>query len=129
MRYPNILFYRHEQYNDVDKILETKKDSLLFNPNIVSSLNNIYKLFDSNYHLLITYGEKEQEYYYLGKVLVNRMFIRWLHFANLNDIDEINRQINHCYINNVIRNRNETRAVFSIFTTTYTNPSFSSHSL
>jgi glycosyltransferase involved in cell wall biosynthesis len=119
MRYPNILFYRHEKYNEVDKILESKKDLLLFNPNIVSSLNDVYKLFDSNYHLLITYGENEKEYYYLDKVLVNRMFIRWLHFSNINDIDEVNRKINHCYINNVIRHRNETRPIFSIFTTTY----------
>lgn len=119
MSYPNILILRHDKYSAIDAFLESNKEAFLFSYTIINNINELSKLFDSKYHLFITYGDKEEEYYTVHKVIVRRMLIRWVHYTKIEDIDAINRGINFCYIDNVIRNRNDTRVTFSIFTTTY----------
>ena len=47
MRYPNIIFFRYDKYNDVDKIINANKDKYLFNVNIINNVNGLYKLFNS----------------------------------------------------------------------------------
>ena len=119
MKYPNILFFRFDKYKDIDIFLKNNNDSLQFDYTIVNNINELYKLFNSKYNLFVTYGESEKEYYDLNKIIVNRINFRWIHYKNIETIDSINNQINFCYLQNVINQREKTRPIFSIFTTTY----------
>lgn len=119
MNYPNVLFLRYDKYKAVDTILEENKPALLFSYTIVNDIQSVCKLFDSNYHILVTYGDTEQEYHTLERLITTRINARWLHYKNINDINDVNYLINYCYINNVTKPRRETRVTFSIFTTTF----------
>ena len=119
MRYPNVLFLRYDKYKDVDKLLESNKDSLLFSYTIINDINELNKLFDAKYNLLITYGESDKEYLNANNIIVSRINQRWVHYTDITDINAINNGINFCYLNNVIKSREKTRVTFSIFTTTY----------
>jgi glycosyltransferase involved in cell wall biosynthesis len=119
MKYPNILFFRHEKYAAIDTFLSVNEEKLNCNLNFTSDPNDILKLFDCNYHILVTYGESEQEYYASMVHLVNRMRLRWIHFKSVEDLDAFNRGVNYCYIHNVVIPHETTRPVFSAFTTCY----------
>jgi glycosyltransferase involved in cell wall biosynthesis len=119
MNYPNVLFLRHTKYKYIDNKLEENKESLFFSYTIIDNANELYKLFEPKYNLLITYGDDEKEYIYINKIIVPRINARWIHYKEFNNISEISRGINYCYLNNVILPRENTRVTFSIFTTTY----------
>jgi len=117
MKYPNIIFFRYDKYKEVDIFLEENKERLLCNINITAEKSFLNNLFDPNYHLLLTFGEEEKEYYHdVNTSLPSRMYTRWLHFSKLEDAEDLNQKVNYCYIKNC---NNMTRAVFSIFTTCY----------
>ena len=63
MRYPNIIFFRYLKYNYIDEFLNKNKDKLLCNLNFTSDKLFLNNLFDINYHLLITFGDNQDEYY------------------------------------------------------------------
>jgi len=67
----------------------------------------------------VTYGDNYAEYDYISSKLPTRFSSRWFHKSGIVDIDEFNRNVNYCYIDNVIRTRETTRPVFSIFTTCF----------
>ena len=120
MKYPNILFMRHEKYKDIDDFINNNKEKLDCTISITDDYKNLYKLFDSNYHILITYGNNEEEY--CSQVLEyckGRFQNRWIHKRDISNIDIFNNTVNYCYINNAIDDRTLTRPVFSIFTTCY----------
>jgi glycosyltransferase involved in cell wall biosynthesis len=120
MRYPNILFFRYDKYNHIDKFFQDNKEKLLTNVNIINNNKELNKLFDSTYHILITYGPITNEYYGdCNSILVDRMYKRWLHLETIDDVNKFNNSVNYCYINNVIQDRTITRPIFSIFTTTF----------
>ena len=120
MKYPLVLLYRHEQYSDDDAFFETNKDSINFTPIITSDCNDLNKLFDSNYHLLVTYGKDWSEYAgSVNNVIASRMHKRWIHLTELKDINHINQMLNYCYINNVVDDPDSNRPIFSLFTTCY----------
>ena len=52
-------------------------------------------------------------------ILVDRMRNRWFHKKTITDINELNYNVNYCYINNVIMKRELTRPKFSVFTTCF----------
>ena len=92
------------------------------NFNITDNILDLNKLFNPNYHLLITYGDDPIEYHnIILPNLIHRLSDRWIHktSAGVENIDEFNNTINYCYINNVIRQRKSQRPIFSIFTTCY----------
>ena len=120
MKYPNILFFRDEEYSAIDTFLAVNEEKLNCTINPTSNPEDVLKLFDVNYHLIVTYGKSEAEYYGRMGHLVNRMRMRWLHFSeNIKDIDAFNRGVNYCYIYNCLIPRQLTRPIFSVFTTCY----------
>jgi glycosyltransferase involved in cell wall biosynthesis len=120
MKYPLTIFFRYDKYIQDDKFFEDNKDNLNFTPFLTSDKNDLNKLFDSNYQVLVTYGENWEEY--AGEVLsiiAPRMNRRWIHLSQYDDVDRINKMINYCYINNVVEPHENTRPTFSLFTTCY----------
>ena len=120
MKYPNIILFRYSKYQYIDNYLNNKKYECTFN--ITENPKDLNKLFNSNYHLLITFGDTEKEYH--GIILpniVNRFANRWIHksIEHILNIEEFNSTINYCYINNVIMERKIQRPEFSVFTTCY----------
>ena len=123
MKYPNILFFRHDIYNNIDTFFDTNKDKLLCNINITNDVNQLNLLFDCNYHLLITYGDDTKYIDMVNSIIAPRMRRRWLHFdviSNpIDNVDKFNSMVNFCYINNVTTKHIDVRPIFSIFTTCY----------
>ena len=121
-KYPFVYILRDTQYNDIDDFFSENKDKLQCTVEIISldEVKKLNNMFDSNHHILITYGEDERIYIpsVMGQI-VNRMRNRWIHKTSITDINEFNSNVNYCYINNVIEKRELTRPKFSIFTTCY----------
>ena len=113
MKYPNIIFFRLEKYSNIDNFINNSNYCCTFN--ITNNVNNLNKLFNSNYHLLITYGDTEEEYYdYILPNIVDRFKNRWIHKKRegILNIEEFNNTVNYCYINNVIMERKAKDQIF-----------------
>jgi len=122
MKYPYILFYRHEKYSYIDKFLNENKDKLICSIFIVSKKEELNKLFDSSYHLLVTFGGDETQYYdHVNSIIVDRMRKRWLHFKQLDNtnLEVFNNSVNFCYLHSCVTTKENNRPVFSLFTTCY----------
>jgi len=120
MKYPNILFFRDEEYSAIDTFLAVNEEKLNCTINPTSNPEDVLKLFDPNYHIIVTYGKSEAEYYGKMSLMVNRFRLRWLHFyENIKDLNAFNRGVNYCYIHNCLLPRQTTRPIFSVFTTCY----------
>lgn len=118
MKYPVIIFIRHDNYKNIDLIF-SNKDNLNCSITISSKENDYKLLYNHKYHILITYGKDKSEYENILTNIPKRLLTRWLHISSISDIDTFNENVNHCYINNVIENREKTRPIFSVFTTCY----------
>ena len=118
MKYPKVLFFRHDQYAAIDTFLSVNEDKLECTVEITSNPKDVLKMFDCNYHILATYGKTEEEYYGSMGAVVNRMRMRWIHVKEVS-IPDFNRGVNYCYIHNVVMPHERTRPVFSVFTTCY----------
>ena len=123
MKYPYILFFRHDKYAHIDKFINANKEKLICSIFIVDKKEELNKLYDSNYHLLVTFGDEESEYHKdVNDIIVDRMRGRWLHYKTLDDnnIDQFNNGVNFCYLNScVMRKEDLNRPIFSLFTTCY----------
>jgi glycosyltransferase involved in cell wall biosynthesis len=120
MKYPNILLFRYDNYSHIDAFFETNKDKLLCSVNIINNNSELNKLFDANYHLLITFGNNHDEYCRdVNYIITDRMRRRWLHFAKIDDVDSFNSSVNYCYMGNIVDKHVNTRPIFSLFTTCY----------
>ena len=122
MKYPNIIFFRFMKYSYIDNFLEQNKELYNCTFNITDNTDELNKLFNPNYHLLITFGEVDREYFnVILPNIVERFKNRWIHKneKNVKDIQNFNKTINYCYINNIINKREIQRPKFSIFTTCY----------
>lgn len=123
MKYPYILFFRRDEYSYIDEFLDTNKDKLVCSVFIVNKKEELNKLYDSNYHLLVTFGEDESIYCNdVNDVIADRMRKQWLHFKTLDEktIEQFNNSVNFCYLHScVIANDIDKRPVFSLFTTCY----------
>lgn len=120
MKYPNIIFFRNSKYEHIDSYLNENKDKLLCTLHITDDKNFLNNLFDSNYPLLITFGDTEDEYYSdIYSIIATRMQKRWIHLKYIENIDIFNSSVNYCFINNVCMNSESTNVTFSVFTTCY----------
>lgn len=123
MKYPNIVFLRSNAYEYIDNFFNVNKDKLLGNLNITSDYNFLNKLYDANYHILVTYGPSENEYIDgVNNIIAPRMHSRWIHMHKINNIDIFNSSVNCCYthlITSSFNNITSVRPIFSIFTTCY----------
>ena len=119
-KYPNVLFFRYDQYKSIDDLLIKNKDSIDCNIRIINSSDALSNLFDTNTNVLVTFGPDEGEYSFdVFSVIAKRMVYRWIHYKTIDNLREFSRGINYCYIDSVIKDRELSRPVFSVFTTTY----------
>jgi glycosyltransferase involved in cell wall biosynthesis len=122
MKYPYILFFRYDEYSYIDDFLNSNKDKLLCSVFIINKKEELNKLYDSNYHLLVTFGDDETIYHKdVNDVIVDRMRRRWIHYKTLNEtnIDSFNNGVNYCYLDSCVTPKVEQCPVFSLFTTCY----------
>jgi glycosyltransferase involved in cell wall biosynthesis len=124
MKFPFILFFRLDKYKKIDDFFTKNAAALQCSVYITNKFEKVKKLYDSNYHLLITYGPSEKEYeegllqIISETMLENRRF----HLTEITDINAFNEYINVNYITNCSINREYLRPTFSLFT-----PSFNSY--
>ena len=121
MKYPQILFFRYDKYKDIDEYFIENKLKMNFTLNIINNKYELNKLYNTNYPILITFGDNETEYYKdYYSILPKSLTIKWIHYSKtLPLIDKFNYSLNYCFINNCIINKIKIRPIFSIFTTTY----------
>jgi glycosyltransferase involved in cell wall biosynthesis len=120
MKFPFILFYRHDEYSEVDAFFETHASKLDCSVYITNNLKKVEKLHNANYHLLITYGASDAEYTEeLLQVISKKMFVKRLHFTQLLDVDNFNKYVNVKFIANCSLSRELLRPTFSLFTPSY----------
>jgi len=118
-KYPYVILFRHNNYSQIDDFIHEHTSNLECSITITNTIDDLQKLFNPNYHILVTYGDSYQEYDYISTILPIRFSSRWFHKSNITNIDEFNHNVNYCYIDNVIRCRENTRPIFSIFTTCF----------
>jgi glycosyltransferase involved in cell wall biosynthesis len=122
MKFPFILFFRHDQYKDADMFFETNAATLDCSIYITNNYKKVEKLHNANFHLLITYGSSDKEYNdELLQIISEKMFVKRLHFTKLPNIATFNKYINTKFITNCSLPREFLRPTFSLFT-----PSFNS---
>ncbi len=134
MKYPITLLFRNAEYSYIDLFFQENKDNLLFSLTITDNPLDLNKLFDSTYHLLLTFGESEDMYLpVIDSILPERIKRRWVHLisswsmtdkeiSGLNkmpSVEYLNNIINKCYMDNIVDDHSETRVAFSLFTTCY----------
>jgi glycosyltransferase involved in cell wall biosynthesis len=121
MRYPQIVFFRHEKYAPVvDAFIAENKDKWMCTFHIVGEGLGLNKLFHFNTPVLVTYGESYNEYLdEVHSIIAPRMISHWLHYKDITDIDHFNNDVNNCYMSIVVRPKEEVRVAFSLFTTCY----------
>ena len=118
-RYPAVIFFRHDKYSEIDNFIENNKESLMCSIHITNDISELNKLYNHNYHILVTYGDTYAEYDYISSNIPSRFSSRWFHKNDISNIEGFNHNVNYCYITNVIDSREKTRPIFSIFTTCF----------
>ena len=118
-RYPIVIFYRHDNYSEIDDFIENNKESLMCSIHITNDISELNKLYNHNYHILVTYGDTYAEYDYISANIPSRFSSRWFHKNDISNIQGFSYNVNYCYITNVIDSREKTRPIFSIFTTCF----------
>jgi glycosyltransferase involved in cell wall biosynthesis len=119
MKYPCVVFFRHPKYSYIDNIFSNKDevDCTLF---FTDNKDDLYKLFDPNYQILVTFGPDECEYTGVcNEIISDRIRKRWLHYKEIKCVKDFCRGVNFCFLHNCTLNREDIRPIFSIFTTTY----------
>jgi glycosyltransferase involved in cell wall biosynthesis len=119
MKYPQVIFFRKDCYSYIDQFFEDE-NKLECTVIIISNKEELNKLFDKNYQILVTFGSNESEYIEDTFSIIDSKFVsRWFHLKNMRSIQEFNSSVNYCFIDNAIRPRQETRPQFSVFTSCY----------
>jgi glycosyltransferase involved in cell wall biosynthesis len=124
MKYPFVIFYRKEKFNNIDSFLIQNSSNLNCSIFIADSIEYVKNLHNSNFHLLLTYGDDKEEYVNeLLTIISNKMLVRHTHIQVndelIRDINIFNETINTIYINLCLINRTDTRPTFSLFTPSY----------
>lgn len=120
MKYPFVIFFRYDKYNEIDNYLNENKDKLNMTITIINNNLELNKLFNSDNQVLITYGQDEKTYINdCNLIIADRMRKRWIHYITLPELNALNYSVNFCFMSNCIFNRIEIRPVFSAFTTSY----------
>ena len=119
MKYPKVIFYRLDKYSNIDTLFKDNYEKLECDVEIISNNLDIKKLFDVNYHVLVTYGNEGEYISLVNDIIVPKMRKRWIHLTELYDLDYFSKIVTYCYIECVINDRNNIRPIFSLFTTCY----------
>ena len=120
MKYPYIIFYRLEEYSDIDTFFSSNDEKLNCSLFFTSNKDDLNKLFNSSYQLLVTYGPNQETYIENTlPFITDRMRARWIHYDKLPTIEVFNQSVNYCFIHNCYLDRTLVRPVFSIFSSTF----------
>ena len=118
--FPCVLFYRHDKYKSIDSMFQSYSGKIECSIKIVDNISDLHLMFDSNYPILVTYGENEKEYTQnVNSAIADRMRKRWIHFKTIESVEKFVEAVNYCYIDVSISERVSNRVVFSLFTTCY----------
>jgi glycosyltransferase involved in cell wall biosynthesis len=133
MKYPYILVYRYKKYaSQIDNFIMENKDNFNCSLFITHKKSDLNKMFDVNFNLLVTFGEKENDLSVdcineynpdINAFLPDRIKKRWLHF-NVDSFKEnfnitiFNQRVNYFYLDNNT-NKDINTPEFSLFTTCY----------
>ena len=104
-KYPFVYFLRYNQYNAIDVFFEKNREKSQFtieilSPTEIHKLNNMFSLYNQ---ILITYGPNFESYLDLvSSIITKKMSNRWIHKQSITDIDEFNKNIKFCYVNNIV---------------------------
>ena len=120
-KYPLILLFRNKTYTFIDNFIGENKEKFDCAFYITDDIDDLKKLYNSNYHLLVTVGENDSEYGYIIKHVPKRFCNTWIFktVADFKNIEEVNKNFSYNFILNVVVKRENTRPGFSIFTTCY----------
>ena len=66
-KYPLILLFRNKTYASIDNFIGENKEKFDCAFYITDDIDDLKKLYNSNYHLLVTVGENDNEYGYIIK--------------------------------------------------------------
>lgn len=117
MKYPFVIFYRDNKFASIDNFFIENALHLDCTIFIAETLEHIQNLHNSNYHLLITYGDYEPD------IISENMLVRRTHIDAENNIiiniNYFNKFINSFYINICALERSKVRPTFSLFTPSY----------
>jgi glycosyltransferase involved in cell wall biosynthesis len=120
MKFPFIIFFRHNKYSYIDQFFTENEKKLDCSIYITDNVKKVEKLHNANYHLLITYGSSDKEYNDdLLQVISEKMFVKRLHLTQLPVIETFNKYVNMKYIANCSLSREFLRPTFSLFTPSY----------
>jgi glycosyltransferase involved in cell wall biosynthesis len=118
MKYPFILFFRHDEYSYIDDLLKTNSSALNCTLHIVNKVEQLNKIFKQVYSLIVTFGGDITEYtdeLMSYSTINNRMY----HISEFISIDDFNEKFNGWYIELCSLDRISTRPIFSVFTTSF----------
>jgi glycosyltransferase involved in cell wall biosynthesis len=122
MKYPFILFFRHNKYNYIDNILTDNSNKLDCTLHIINKKEALNKFYKQIYPFLIVFGETKEEYNDdLADLLNSQLSNRIIYISDFISVDKFNELVNKTYIDICSLDRINTRPEFSIFT-----PSFNS---
>ena len=62
-KYPSVILFRYNKYSHIDNFIESNKPDFMCSIHITSDIEELNKLFNPNYHLLVTYGDSYDEYH------------------------------------------------------------------
>lgn len=121
MKYPFILFYRDNEYEYVDSVIERSSNDLQFTMHVIHSkkqLNNFYK---QTYPILIIFEKNKAKYQDIVSTFDSNFSNRIIHFTEFtnNWVAELNKVVNEMFIAICSLPREKTRPTFSIFTSTF----------
>lgn len=122
MKYPFILFFRHDKYAYIDNFLNKNTEHLICSIFIINNKEELNKIFDPKYHLIVTFGGDKSEYSNeIYSIIVDKMNNRWLHYDILDEsiINSFNHNVNNTYLASCVTTKENNRPVFSLFTTCY----------
>lgn len=120
MKYPFVLFFRTEEYKQIDTFLLQNSNAFDCSIFITSDPNHIHQLHFSNVHLLLTYGDKSHTFV---PQLPRTIATRYMQLDNnapvLQNIATFNHFINSYFVSFCSLERQSIRPTFSLFTTTF----------
>ena len=116
MNYPFVLFFRHDEFSGIDSFINTNSNKIDATIFITNNLNELNKLYNPNYQILVTYGSNIE--HIVTSTIPPRLQKKWIHLNEINDIQLFNNNINNLFIENCVK-RELLQPEFSIFTTTF----------
>lgn len=119
MKYPFILFYRHDKYDYIDSLLKNNSNNLDCTLHIINKSEKLNLIYKQIYSLLVVFGNKEEYTNDLTDYLNSNINNRILFLSEITNIEKFNTLVNEQFINVCSLERIHVRPIFSIFTTSF----------